>query len=153
LVLFTIPLWGITSNLFLIYCEGEPSSAALFRMHLYFFVRDNDQNVRPKHVAENKKERLEFMCCVCVDCITCGWLRKRDKFAQNTVNSIKLTHCRIITQQFNENTLKDVADKPTEQHSLFTLVSVVSLVKIETKPTKMKVTLKLWFRSTWMRFI
>jgi len=39
--------------------------------------------------------------------------------------------------------LKDVADKPTEQHSLFALVSVVSLVKNETKPTKMKVNLKL----------
>jgi len=38
--------------------------------------------------------------------------------------------------------LKDVTQKPTEQH-FFTVVGVASLVNFETKPTKMKVTLKL----------
>ena len=45
---------------------GGSSSVEIFLLYLYTFTQDG-QYVWPKHVAENRKERTEFVCGVCVD--------------------------------------------------------------------------------------
>ena len=36
---------------------------------VFFPLLDNVQYVWPKHVVQNKNERIELICCVCVNCI------------------------------------------------------------------------------------